>query len=353
MKMKSKATQHLLTIGLLFGLAFLGMLEPAMAERNPKIHVLFVWGTNATDTRQNCLQSRETFENCMADMGIRSGGKYIASFTSLSGDDAHPKKILEHCQRMAQEAGPDDALFVYILSHGCCVYPKNAPETKENLINVLSPAAADGAHMNLREVSIKRSSIIKAMKSGSHRLNVLITDSSSCIFASSSNGAESLSFNYNDRSIDSVLELCSQYDDDSSSDSVNSLMSILLNCRGTINWNSTSPFGGHSQTGEIAIGNNEGTLFTQAFIKVAGKRMKSSSQPSVDAFFNQLGSSLFDTFKEAKRNARNTAGFIIFIDQSQQTLTVFDDNGCVKREWSEKDWFEEEQNEADDDGIMY
>ena len=336
MKMKSKAAQHLLTIGLLFGLAFLGMLEPAMAQA-PKIHVLFVWGTNATDTRTNVEVSKRNVEDAMRNIGIREGGKYIASFTSLSGDDAHPKKILEHCQRMAQEAGPDDALFVYILSHGCCVYPKNAPETKENLIHGLSPLASDAEHMNLRVVGIRRSSIIKAMKSGSHRLNVLITDSSSCFFESSSNGAEPLSFNYNDRSIDYVLELCSQYEDDSSSDSVNSLMSILLNCGGTINWNSTSPFGGYSQIGEWSIGNNEGTLFTQAFIKVAGKRMKSSSQPSVDAFFNQLGSSLVDTFKEAKRNAFSTVGSIVFMNQSRQTLTEFDDNGCVKREWSEKD----------------
>lgn len=307
--MNSKKIQTFLTIGLLFGLAFLGMLEPAMAARNPKIHVLFVWGTKATDTRQNCLQTRENFEKCMADIGIRSGGKYIASFTSLAGDDAHPETILRHCNRMAQQAGSDDAIFVYILCHGCSTHLDGVPKTKQNLIHALSPVASDAEHMNLREIGIKRSSIIRAMKGGNHRLTVLITDACSGYNENRAGGHDFIPSSFSQ------------------------LMYVLLNSTGTINWNSTDPEGGNLGQGELALGKENGTIFTFAFLKVACKNV--SKGITANDFFNQLGGALVDSFEKTKRELFSMPGAEAFSDQKQQTLTQFDDEGHATKRWQE------------------
>lgn len=309
-----KTIQRFLTVGLFMAIALLLLLEPAMA-RNPKIHVLFVWGTNARDTRSFVERSRMTFEEKMDEIDICKGGQYIASFTSLSGDDAHPAKILEHCKKMAQEAGPDDALFVYILCHGASIVldtePNNTPYKR---IHALSPCATDRFHMNFRSIGIKRSSIIRAMKSTEHRLNVLITDSAS---------------EYTSE-IPRVLYPCAD---------VPSFLYLLLNERGTINWGSANPIGGPDGYGEVSIGTQDRTLFMEAFWShpVQHGMVKRYQKISFDDFFNELGSVLVDYYKVAKKEYNNEfRHFPRFNQQDQQTLTEFDDDGHVIRTWSEK-----------------
>ncbi len=309
-----KTIQRFLTVGLFMAIALLLLLEPAMA-RNPKIHVLFVWGTNARDTRSFVERSRMTFEEKMDEIDICKGGQYIASFTSLSGDDAHPAKILEHCKKMAQEAGPDDALFVYILCHGASIVldtePNNTPYKR---IHALSPCATDRFHMNFRSIGIKRSSIIKAMKSTEHRLNVLITDSGS------------------DYTIEmgTARCLCAGF---------SSFRYLLLNESGTINWGSTNPAGGSDGSGEISIGTRDGTLFMGSFFShpVQHGMVKGYQRISSEVFFNELGSVLVDDYKYARKIFENDHPILFGLcEQDQQTLTEFDDDGHVIRTWSEK-----------------
>ncbi len=307
-----KTIQRFLTVGLFMAIALLTLLEPAMA-RDPKIHVLFVWGTKARDTRNIVERSRRMFENDMATIGIRAGGRYIASFTCLSDNEAHPVSILEHCKKMAQYADPDDALFVYILCHSCAVHLNGADKTPENHVHALSPIATDADHMNLGTIGIKRSSIIKAMKSKEHRLNVLITDSAS---------------EYTSEML-RVRCLCAD----------SSFLYLLLNGIGTINWGSTNPIGCSDGSGEVSIVTHDRTLFMNAFLShsVQHGMVKRYQKITSDDFFNELGSVLVDDYKEAKNSIEEDIRISPkFRQQDQQTLTEFDDDGHVIRTWSEK-----------------
>lgn len=306
--MNFKTIPFFLIVGLIFGVTSLSMSEPAIAKvRNPKIHVLFVWGTNAVDTRQVTVNTKKTFESGMASIGICPNGKYISSFTSLSGDKAHPKYILQQCKRMAQQAGEDDALFVYILCHGRSVHLNDVKKTPQNLIHALSPVAPNSDNMNLSSIGIKRSSIIKAMKSGKHRLNVLITDSPSLY-------TDSVHSLLRPRAIPSCL------------------MYILLNNSGTINWSSTDPVGDNLRQGELSLGNADGAIFSSVFIRISSSSYKNDkSRITISDLFNRLGSALVDASKDTQRKIFRSGG-----RQKQQTLTEFDDDGHVIRRWNEK-----------------
>lgn len=316
METNAKKVRFFLIIGLFLGITLWGMLEPAMA-RDPKIHVLFVWGTKATDTRTNVLLTKQLFEKKMAEIEICNGGSRIASFATFSGDDAHPAKILEHCKWMAQKAGPDDALFVYILCHGSSIdLDREANKTVDNRIHALSPYATDRFNLKFRSIGIKRSSILKAMKSTNHRLDVLITDSCSTYNANPPvvirNG------------LDNVR-----------------LRLILLNTTGTINWNSTNPLGGYKREGEVAIGTKKGTIFSEAFLKVACSEFHGDPRTyTKEKFFKEVGSCLVDVYKLAKQEAieygdKNIAN--TFFREERQTLTEFNELGRVSRTWDEKD----------------
>lgn len=305
-----KTIQRFLTVGLFMAISLLTLLEPAMA-RDPKIHVLFVWGTKATDTRDVVNESRKLFEGVMEEIDICQGGQYIASFTSLSGYDAHPANILKHCNRMAQAAGPDDALFVYILCHNVSIPDKETDKNPQQWVHVLSPIAEDMDHLELRTIGIKRSSILKAMKSTNHRLNVLITDSG---------------YEYTSEIVHPKC-LCAGWP---------SFLYLLLKESGTINWGSTNPIGGDDGSGEVSIGTHEGTLFMSVFCScdIQHKVMKKNRIITPNDFFNELGSALANEYKEIRRRARETGNYYNYLlRQEQQTLTEFDDDGHVIRTW--------------------
>lgn len=311
MKMKSKNIQKILTIVLFCGFAFWGLLESALAQE-PKVHVLLVWATNDPNTVKSATAAKEVFESTIAGAGIR--GKYpgetdeqyascmTASITSLSGNDAHPRNILAHCERMAQEAGPNDALFVYILCHGVSIYLDGHTNDPEYLIHVLSPVATGNtdAGLDIRNIGIKRYSILKAMKSRKHRLDVLITDSCSTLSRNPVKPPKQPSLDEK------------------------RLSYLLKSTSGTINWNSSNPLGGYNRKGETAIGTPNGTLFTKAFLDVALSKARSGE--SQELFFNDLKAELIKVFKEEKRKARESEGddILWFSNQDQQTLTKFD-----------------------------
>lgn len=309
MKMKSKTIQYFLTFGLFLGMVFLGSLEPAMAQ---KVHVLLVWGTNATDTIDCVNVSRKLIEGKLRDIGICEPSEdnynldFIASFTVLSGNNAHPQRILEQCNRMAQAAGPNDALFVYILCHGASgPYERGLPHNRNSIIHLLSPYATGGENMDLGRIGIRRYSILKAMKSRTHRLDVLITDSCS-------------TYQEPPVEISTGTHMGRKY---------TRLEHILLNERGTINWNSSNPFGGLDGQGETAIGAENGTLFSLAFVNVACKDMSRNATYTKDTFFNDLGALLDESYKKAKDDAfeKQSANYsLLFSNQDHQSLTEFD-----------------------------
>ncbi len=315
METNAKKFRFFLIIGLFLGITLWGMLEPVMA-RDPKIHVLFVWGTKATDTRANVNITKRKFESEMAKIGICEGGPRIASFASYEGENAHPKRILERCRWMAQQAGPDDALFVYILCHGASIdLDRETNKTVDNRIHALSPYASDRDHLEFRTIGIKRSSILKAMRSSQHRLDVLITDSCSA---------------YNENP---AIPVPSNIDNAR-------LRLVLLNTMGTINWNSTNPLGGYKRQGEVAIGTEEGTIFSEAFLFVACSQWReSTAYYTQERFFSEVGSALVDVFNDAKKLAMKNGDQNIsntFFREEKQTLTEFNDLGRVSRTWEEK-----------------
>ena len=311
MKTNLKMIRKFLVIGIFMAIALLGMFEPAFAQ---KIHVLLVWGTN--DAAPGISASKELIEQQFAGMGIRQGGKYIASFTSLSGYEASGQNILDHCHRMAQNAGPDDTVFVYMLCHGATVLLDSDPNRSwdnPNRIHVLSPLASNANSMDFRGIGIKRYSILKAMKGGNHRLNVLITDS------------------------------CSRFNPNpvvtprgSKGGSLPKLLCILLNSRGTINWNSSNPNGGRDGQGELSMVLKDRTIFTKPFLMISKQNCDPRNYTERD-FFRELGSALVDDYVEQKEKSVGTTSYSTLIKQKQQTLTEFDDYGRVKNPWTEAD----------------
>ena len=316
MKRKSKTIQIFLTCGLFLAITLAGMLGTAAAQA-PRIHVLLVWGTKAADTSASVEAASKRIEDGLRKIGIYNGSSSVASFTVLSGDDAHPRQILDHCYRMAQQAGSNDALFVYILCHGCTDYLVGEPVHKtENLIHLLGPVSLSAANMlEDRATVIKRYSILRAMSSRNHRLNVLITDACSRI---------------EELQVEPLpVSMAGQP----------KLLYILQTERGTINWNSSCPIGGDDEQGELAIGlgKPDGTVFTTAFLNIASQVKSSKRNYTKEDFFKELGTELVESFNDYADQTRGKPGYRFFMQQEQQTLTEFDDYGRVKRRWTEND----------------
>jgi len=374
----------------------------------PKIHMLFVWGTKATDTKEavKISQKKITFGLWLSNLDDLSGSEHIEysgefdenshppaflwyprflrTYIALEGDEASPSNIIEACRKLAQNAKPNDAVFVYMLCHGASIIEDG--DTTETRIHALSPICKDANNMDLRTIGIRRSTILEAMKSTQHRLDMLVTDSCSAL------------------RIEPPKQKERDRDKDKGGSGVHSgfcpvpiLISLLLSARGTININSSSPFDGNMKRGELALAwvpsseyTNEyyrrefpyspdsnyfykasfvpyaGTVFTNAFEEVAGRDIDSyrlsergigqcvelddrgnmvhirsigrngreqvfrrDPPYSCEQFLSELRASLHETYKatEGQVHATNSGGLEVFMQQKTQTLTQFDDFG--------------------------
>ena len=99
------------------------------------------------------------------------GKNDVATYKVLEGDAADPDKICSVCFEVSMKAAPDDAIMVFIMSHGAV--------KKEDgvLTHVLAPTVTSSDDLEFGRKSIPRGTIFNALKVKKHRLIALITDS--------------------------------------------------------------------------------------------------------------------------------------------------------------------------------
>ncbi|MDR0610617.1 MAG: hypothetical protein LBG58_10940 [Planctomycetaceae bacterium] len=316
---------------------------------SPKIHVLFVWGTNDKNVYWATKVSREKILNmfnepaltdlCLYDYyrlpedkaGLIPKSKHIGSFVELQGDNAHPKRILEECRKISQKASINDAVLVYMLCHDTYVL-----ENGEK-VHGLSPVCVGNNNPNIQNIGIKRSSIMREIKSKPHRLNVLITDSCPTLITTD---------------VTEYVIVCRIGRD--SDTRISKLEKLLLHAQGTININSSDPNKG-IRYGELTLGwmptikDNEnekeylelasnrllhsGTAFTNAFINLALTEIPKNEEYSAERFVKELKKELKEEFRETiqwlEHERNNIPEIMQFELQGTQTLTQFDDQGVV------------------------
>ena len=278
------------TITVTLSLIVLGLTNSAFAQRSsatPKVHLLFVWGTKATDTYWSTLISKKKIEDAFADpqgINLPKNSPHVGTWKSLEGDEAHPEKILRECRSISQKAGPNDAVFVYILCHGAAAVEDDDPTGPR--VHGLSPVCKDAKNLDLRKIGIRRSSIMKAMQTRPHRLTVLVTDSCSTLAPPEPKAATVRAMPRGGNPL---------------------LREFLLKAKGTLDINSSNPLGGSMLQGELAMGwvppskdhptkegylqwaiedptnRYSGTVFTNTFVDFAQRRV--SKTYSVDEFY--------------------------------------------------------------------
>ncbi len=299
-----------------------------VGSRGTKIHMLFVWGTKAEDTQWATLISKRKIEKMLDEMGFSKKSSHVGTYHVLEGDDAHPKNILATCRALSQKAGPNDAVFVYILCHGATTIEDN--DASETRIHALSPICTGGGNMDLRNIGVRRSSIMREIKSKNHRLDVLITDSCSVLQTEGPDG---------------VVDPCMV-------GTVPLLYQLLLTAKGTININSSHPNSDGLGRGERALGwipiienvsgqkyleeasdsyGFSGTVFTNAFIETAEMRVDPNQDYPVSKFIGDLKNNLALQYEETKKMIQKTGsgGIEDFMGQPTQTLTQFNDWGVA------------------------
>ncbi|MBR0224915.1 MAG: hypothetical protein IJL92_02525 [Thermoguttaceae bacterium] len=322
--------------------ASLFLSSGATRAAEPGVYMLFVWGTATSDVRSGIEISEKKLEASFDAAGLTPSSRFVKGYKTLKGSDATGPNILSACREMADAAGPNDAILVYILSVGATL-----EEPDGRLRYVLAPCASSPSDLQLAREGIARDAIMATLKSKPHRLNVVVTDVSSDLAEPSSVAYAARSQN------ESISDSDSGFDGDSGSapsafDPY--LVHFLLKARGNLDVNSTRPENDSSR-GEIAKGfapaewtrvpsdpdkrrdyeNYAGTVFTNAFIQTAGtSEFDADFDCSVDAFFQKLKARLNSSYAATKDYLKETgqfSAFVVFMRQETQTLTKFDDDG--------------------------
>ena len=338
----------------------------ALRAAEPGIYMLFVWGTSDPGVRDGVEISKRKIEAAFVEDtspyaseaehegyynsagGLVALNPYIKEKRTLEGDDASGENILKNCRELAAAAGPNDAVMVYILCHSATI---KGPDGKRR--HGLAPIAENARDLQLHKYGIARGSIMKAIKSKPHRLNMLITDSCS----------ESLRVN---------LKECEDY-------AVTAcvfdpyLPPFLLKAKGNLNIHAsrpeTSSSHGELSWGFVPFGWKEvpsdpearhayeryaGTVFTNAFLQLAQGLCNPDTDYTVDAFFRKLRLELDDQCWEMKyylKWTRQFANLEHFFGQSTQTLTRYnDDSEAFPPDLEFKSKYEEayaKENDAD------
>jgi hypothetical protein len=111
--------------------------QRAAQNANGKIHMLFVWGTKATDTHWATKISQAKIEQMFKEIGLTKNSPQVGTYLTLDGNNATPQNIINACRQLAQNARPNDAVFVYILCHGASVVEDG--DTTGTRVHALSP----------------------------------------------------------------------------------------------------------------------------------------------------------------------------------------------------------------------
>lgn len=362
-------------------LAFVAQVALAQAppERG-KIYMLTVWtGTsrNSTTTAKPANSdhtqnkdfsdavkaSREAFERNLSLMELdpEANKDVVAKYVTLSNEETSPQKIVDTIYELAQEAGEDDALFVYIMSHGASIDPELCYGEKRDadlkpgfdrehfIMPLIETKEAD-----CKNDAIMRSNLLYYMRSKKHRLDVLITDSCSGVVKPNLDRAKIVP---EQKTILTAVAL--RY--------------LLTHEYGTISWNSSCPCfcysvretsdffdeGGQyrspkltdlilvgpggktepSKTSEKSyLDKNEGSLFTRAFIVAATRRISNPENGyTFEDFFQDLGADYDEGYRTylARVAFSDYASFEdVASTQALTTLTAFNVDDERTGDWT-------------------
>ncbi|MBQ9371936.1 MAG: hypothetical protein IJU03_07085 [Thermoguttaceae bacterium] len=330
--LKNSVTRSVVAVALLITSLCLATVRPVFSDETSgergKIYMLTVWTGTSRDAsaannipddnrynwvfRQTVESSREFFEQRLPALHLDpNDSSIIQRYVSLKDGDTHPQKIIDTIYQLANEAGPEDALFVYILSHGAAIdphmnYGEPEPEVigddREHLIMPL----IDAKEVNYKTDSLTRGNMLYFMRAKKHRLDVLITDSCSAIIV-------------DDKLQRQSAAPCAMAPGEKPGEYT--LRYLLTHAEGTISWNSTNPASrwkltvnsandvpadqsaflpmslldevhDNQSTGrELSLGAAAaGTAFTGAFIRAASRPISNSDEGyTFDDFFQDLG----------------------------------------------------------------
>ena len=320
-----------------------------VAPEKGKIYMLTVWtGTsrNSRDTHQeegenhlrnkafhdSVVNSRKAFEEALIEVGLDvNDKKLIAEYVSLENAETSPQKIVDKIYELSEKAGQDDALFVYILSHGYMLDPElNFNEQRDKSVDFgfdrehyIMPLI-ETEQADVKRDAILRSNLLYFMRSKKHRLNVLITDSCS---AQTEEGIKLQRTNVEVHAGGQNVSVMAPAKPDPS---LYALRFLLTHATGDVSLNSTCPCfcysvedpkklmsGGsyfapkldnvkkivpdgnaEQRTFELSYGTDSGgQVFNAALIRTASRTIKVPANGySIDDFFQDLGSDYDDMY---------------------------------------------------------
>ncbi len=313
-------------------LTWASVCSPIAYAQNSKIYVLFIWGMEDEKVANVTQTSKEKIESLFLKTSKSHPGEFEMS--RIEGKAAHPQNIINECKRIAQKAGPNDAVLVIALTHAAVVqYPDG------KFRHALAPLAESSEEMKLETLGIRRGTIMKILKSSPHRLNILATDSCSGAYVTNRQGRPGLPSE-------------SKYPNESY------LLSVLRYAEGDLNFNSTRPrspgrpaelargyavrdlkVGETTKTlekyenGREKLDDHElenlrygGTVFANAFIAVASRSNYDKSEVNLNSFFKVLKDEQHKFYDEwiGYMIAVGAGGEAIY--QKTQTLTKYDDD---------------------------
>lgn len=303
------ATILIAAIGLSLG-------QTAVAQDNSakgKFYTLFVWSgspANGASFEKMVAGSAKEFESKLDKLNLTEkanpncGGSII-----IKGQETTPQKIIDAIGELSAKAGENDALFVYILSHGFSVNPvevykeKDAnPRDREHFIAPSAGFDKDGEtigpnfKLKINKEAIWRSNILWAMRQHKHRLDFLVTDSCSSDYQNELRRTRLLQLAPAPNGCASGLVAMKP---------ILALEYILTRAEGTASWNSSNPLSSMDSNGklndtiqELSYGGRYGTNFTLAFIQAASRAVGPDSGYNLEDFFVDLGKDYDEIYKE-------------------------------------------------------
>ncbi len=330
------------------GLSFCRTASAEGYSPKGKFYALFVWTgspANGKSFEKMVAGSKKEFESNLGKLCLAETDSRCGAVKFLSGEETTPQNIVDAIGELSAEAGENDALFVYVLSHGFSVNPAAVYQEEEanprDREHFIAPSAgfdkngetiAPNFQLNLNEEAIWRSNLLWAMRQHKHRLDFLVTDSCSSPYIKEMRRTEGIP-SAPRANIGSGAGVPAR--------AIMALEYILTCAEGTVSWNSSNPLSAIQEDGtpnpkeqELSYGAGYGTNFTLAFIQAASRSVNLASDSyEVEDFFADLGKDYDDIYKEfyglvRDSNAEGEEGVIIFDDeqatriQENQVLTT-------------------------------
>ena len=141
-------------------------------KEQSKAFVLLAWGApvDGEPLRRQCADGeRQKLEAAFERVRETSGNRVVVK--SLLDENAAHVKVYEECLRISREAGPNDALFVYIFTPSATLIGDDGIYR-----NGLTPLAKSTLKPEPMKYGIMRETLRKALALKPHRLEALLVD---------------------------------------------------------------------------------------------------------------------------------------------------------------------------------